>query len=86
MISHAISMLATADNARGGPVTPIWTCPGRAATTCGCWLCETPGRKRLTPGALRRPGRRRGGEKVGARGRMEPGNVFVMFFQTPIYE
>jgi hypothetical protein len=36
VISHAVSVLATTDNARGGPVTPIFTCPGRAATTGGC--------------------------------------------------
>ena len=28
MISHAVSVIATTDNARGGPVTPIFTCPG----------------------------------------------------------
>lgn len=35
MISHAVSVLATTDSARGGPVTPTWTGPGRATTTGG---------------------------------------------------
>lgn len=63
-MSHAVSVLATNDNARGGPAAPIWTCPGRS------------------PKARPTPGQRKGW----CAGPTEPGNVFVMFFQTPIYE
>jgi hypothetical protein len=86
MISYAVSVLATTDNARGGPLTPIWTCPGAGGDHRRVPAVlrfpegnADPGR---SPKARPRPGRRKGW----CAGPTEPGNVFVMFFQTPIYE
>ncbi|MBB5937540.1 hypothetical protein FHS42_004621 [Streptomyces zagrosensis] len=86
MISHTDSVLATPDNARGGPAAPICDLPrtrgDHRSVLAMLRFPEGNGWPGRSPKARPTPGQRKGW----CAGPTEAGNVFVMFFQTPIYE
>lgn len=84
MISHAVSVLATTDYARGGNAHLHLPRAGgdHRRVLAVLTFPEGNGWPRRSPKARPTPGRRKGW----CAGPTEPGNVFVMFFQTPIYE